>query len=225
MTEAIETNESEPLEIKPEHNSRSIIVGKTGSGKTHLSIHMLKDVKRLVVIDTKDNLADEMNLEPDTKSNWNKFLRGKDIRLQVRPPMASTSDFIPYYERAFRKVFYGSDCVLYIDELYNVTSGGNFLPYYFTSIYTRGRQAKYDKRGNVISGNIGVIACVQRPMHLPQFCMTESEHFFVFQLQSPDDRKRIADFTSPLIKDPIQDEHGFWYYETRSNDPVYVKEL
>jgi len=214
------------VEINLASNSRSIIVGKTGSGKTHFAMRLLSPerVRRLVVFDTKENLVDDMALVPDTTRNWRQFIRGEDIRIQVKPPYTGTANFVEYYERVFARILYGADCIVYIDELYNVTQGGQQLPQNFTAVYTRGRQPKYGKRGQVVAGNIGVVAAVQRPMHMPQFCMTEAEHFFVFQLQSPDDRKRIADFSHPQLQNPIPDEHGFYYYETRSTEPIYIPE-
>lgn len=202
-----------------------IIAGKTGSGKTFLAEELLKSAKRLVVFDIKNNLQERMNLVPDNKDNWRKFIRGKDIRLQIRAPLLSTSEFADYYDKQFRKVFYGADCVVYIDELYGVTQGSQSLSPFFTALYTRGREPVKDKRGSIIAGNIGIIASTQRPAHIPIFCMTESEHFFVFQLQNPDDRSKLAAYTTPVIREPITDEHGFYYYQTRSPNAEYVEGL
>jgi energy-coupling factor transporter ATP-binding protein EcfA2 len=210
------------IEIAP--NSRVFITGKTGSGKTHLSKEILSQVDRLVVFDPKDNLSDDMDLVPiRRRENWRRFVRGYPVRLQVSHDIAKDDD-IEYYHNVFRDVFAIGDCMVYIDELLSVVKSSVDLPKWLKAIYTRGREPRY-KGNRIIGGNIGVVACTQRPAHIPVFCMTESEEFFVFQLQNPDDRKKVAAYTSPEIAEAIPDEHGFYYYKTRSNQPVYVKEL
>lgn len=214
-----------PISIEIEPNARTIIAGKTGSGKTFLAKHILKGVPRLVVIDTKNNLREDMNLKPEINRNWRDLRLGLPIRLQIKPPFLPTSQFAEYYDGIFRKVFYAADCVVYIDELYSVTQGAQTLSTYLTALYTRGREPVIGNRGRIVGGNIGIIACTQRPANIPVFCMTESEHFFVFQLQNPDDRLKLANYTSPEIKEPIKDEHGFYYYQTRATSPLYIQEL
>lgn len=222
------------MQIDIAENSRVFVTGKTGSGKTHFSKSILAPVNRLVVFDIKDNLAGEMNLVPATgangntiKDNWRKFLRGKDIRLQVTAPrnVVGSEEEYEFYHEWFRKVFLVADTMVYIDELLGVLKSSVDLPKWLKAIYTRGREPVYGRKNRIVRGNIGVIACTQRPSHIPVFCMTESEEFFIFQLQNPDDRKKVAAYTSPEIAQPIPDEHGFYYYKTRSNEPFYVQEL
>lgn len=215
------------MDIDIEPNARVFITGKTGSGKTYLSQTVLspQNAPRLVVFDNKDNLKNDMDLVSFRKrDNWRLFLRNQPVRLQITHDVSKDDD-LEFYHEWFRKCFYVGNCIIYIDELLSVVKNSVDLPKWLKAIYTRGRQPRYDKRGQITGGNIGVVACTQRPAHIPVFCMTESEHFFIFQLQNPDDRKKIADYTSPEVSTPIPDEHGFYYYKTRSNTPVYVREL
>lgn len=212
------------MTIDIDANSRTFITGKTGSGKTYFAKELLKSANRLIVFDIKNNLSEPMNLVPaKRKENWRKFLRGYDIRLQVTAPVGTYNDF-EFYHEWFRRAFIAADCVVYIDELLGVLRSPQDLPMWLKYLYTRGREPVY-KRGRIVSGNIGIVASTQRPSHIPVFCMTESENFFIFQLQNPDDRKKVADYTSPEISAPIPDEHGFYYYKTRSNQPEYYQSL
>lgn len=212
------------IEIPP--NGRVFISGKTGSGKTYLAKRLLRDVRRLVVMDIKNNLADDMQLVPATKRNWRRFLRGDDMRLQVTSPMLATSGFASFYDEEFRRAFFAADLIVYIDEIYGITQGSNALSPFFTALYTRGREAVIDEKKNrIVSGNIGVVACAQRPSRIPMFCMTESEHFFIFRLTDPDDRKRLSEYTGEVVREPIPDPHGFYYYSHDIEKPVYVSEL
>lgn len=210
------------MEIDIATNARVFITGKTGSGKTYLAKRLLENAERLVVIDIKDNLREEMNLVPPTHDNWRKFLLGKPVRIQATAPLGT--DELGYYHEVFRRAYSTGDCIVHINEILGVVRSAVDLPFWLKAIYTRGREPRY-KRKRIIGGNIGVIAETQRPAHIPVFCMTESEHFFVFQLQNPDDRKRVADYTVPELRDPITDEHGFWYYATRSDHAEYIPEL
>lgn len=209
-------------------NSRTIICGKTGSGKTYLAERILKDTKRLVVLDIKNNLAGRMHLQPGTMKNWSHLLRGKNIRIQVKypPPGADLTD---YYETICGRILSVGNCVLYIDELYDVIGKtGGEIPYNFRAIYSRGREPIYktiNGEDKLIGGNIGVIACTQRPSRIPLLVMTEVEQFFIFRLQNPDDRITTAGYTGQLVREQIPDEHGFYYYQSDMESPVYVPAL
>lgn len=217
------------MDVNVSPNARVFVTGKTGSGKTYFSKQLLSGVQRLAVFDIKNNLSKDMNLEPVVsgshinKSVWRRFWKGNDGRIQITAPVGHPNEF-EFYHDWFRRVYFAADCVIYIDELLGVVPNAVNLPLWLKAIYTRGREP-IKKRGRIVGGNIGVVACSQRPAHIPAFCMTESEQFFVFQLQNPDDRKRIAAYTSPELAQTIPDEHGFYYYETRSNKPVYVPSL
>lgn len=218
----------ERLTVQIPPNSRTIICGKTGSGKTYLAERILKNTKRLVVFDIKNNLAQRMNLQPGSKKNWSHLLRGKNIRIQVKYPPAGT-DLTDYYETMCGRILNVGNCVLYIDELYDVIGKlGGEIPYNFRAIYSRGREPIYKEfkgEEKLVGGNIGVIACTQRPSRIPLLVMTEVEQFFIFRLQNPDDRITAAGYTGQIVREPIEEEHGFYYYQSDMEAPVYVPKL
>lgn len=156
---------------------------------------------------------------------WRKFLRGQDLRLQITAPIISDDQLETYYEEQFRRTFYAADTRVFFDELYDVTLGSNNIAPYFRALFTRGREPVI-RDNRITAGNIGVFSCSQRPSRIPLFVMTEAQHFFVFRLVDPDDRARMAEYIGKEVKEPVPDEHGFWYRDILTmNAPVYIKSI
>lgn len=212
------------IEIAP--NSRTFIVGMTGSGKTYLAKQMLTDTPRLIVMNSKDNptLTDDMHLEKATGKNWGKFLRGFPMRLDIRDA-PETADRAAYFNEICRRARIAANCKVYIDEVLDVL-GSSFNPeYHLRSLFSKGREPITNGKGEITSGNIGVVASTQRPARIPLIMMTEAENFFCFRLQYPDDRKAMAGLFGMSDLPMIEDEHGFYYKNKSMKEPVYVAEL
>lgn len=79
----------------------------------------------------------------------------------------------------FKFVYFRENTVVFIDEVYGVTTGRR-IPFHYKAILTRGRE-----RG------ITCFSGTQRPAEIPQFILSESENCFVFRLQMPQDKERI----------------------------------
>lgn len=197
-----------------ERNSRTFIAGKTGTGKTYLAERLLKGVNRLIVIDTKGNLKERFSLTPESKKAWKKFDSGDDIRIQVKSPLLPVEKFQEYFDGIFEKAYHAGNCIVYIDEVYGVTNGSRDLPTWLTALYTRGREL-----------GVGVMCCSQRPRHIPLFCMSESENFFIFRLLLKEDTDRLGSFVGELSPVPNSDKHGFWFYNIDMDRPIYQKSL
>ncbi|MED3464281.1 ATP-binding protein, partial [Bacillus thuringiensis] len=63
-------------------------------------------------------------------------------------------------------------------------------------------------------------ACTQRPATIPSDIMSNSTHFFIFDLNKVADRKRVAD---DLGSDMFMDKPGyrnFWYMRDSDDEPV-----
>lgn len=213
------------LEI--EENSRTFVCGQSGSGKTRFCIELLADVQRLLVIDTKVNLLVPMNLEPVTRKAMRRFINGEPIRLQIPTyEFAETklSEF-DYYEDIFNRVWIAGDCMVYIDEL-GIVAGSNpsFPPPNLKRLYMAGREPIIDK-GKLVRGNIGMVASSQRPASIPTLCITESQNCAAFYLGNPEDRKRVADYFGQSMREPVPDEHGFYWRGANMRDPVYYSGL
>jgi hypothetical protein len=195
-------------------NSRLFIAGATGSGKTFLAERVLKPVRRLVVIDTKNELSEGMDLQPANKRSWNKFERGRDVRIQVTPPIAKPDELIEWYDDIFKKIYVYRNCMLYIDEAGAVVSSANAYPPHLAAIYQRGRGL-----------GIGAVASTQRPVFVPNFMLTESQYLFVFRLQLQEDRDKMASMMSAEVKNRVSDEHGFYYYDVIKDTLTYVETI
>lgn len=224
------------MDIEIAANSRTFIVGMTGSGKTYLAKQMLADTPRLVVFNSKDNpaLTKEMHLNKATGKNWGKFLRGFPMRIDVRDAPES-ADRAGYFNEMCRRVRKTASAKVYIDEVLDILGTSFNAEYHVRSLFSKGREAitkdvynpvtKKIDRSVITSGNIGVVACTQRPSRIPKLMMTEADNIFVFRLQDPDDRDNIAGYLGMKSLPQVADEHGFYYYNRSMSEPVYVPEL
>lgn len=212
------------MEIVIPENARVFLGGMTGSGKTFMAKHLLKDMKRMVVMNVKDDpdLIRDMGLLPETTRNWRKLAQGYAMKISVSHKIGAADEYA-HYADAFRKAFQCANVRVYIDELYDVMSNPQTPPTYLRALYTRGRQSIEDKAGDIVAGNMGAFACSQRPARIPLFTLTESSHFFIFRLTNRDDRDRVAEYTHPALAEPIPDadEHGFWYFSREDRQPIY----
>lgn len=93
---------------------------------------------------------------------------------------------------------------VYVDEVYGLVTrpSAGAYPEPFLRCLTRGR-----------SRGITVWSAMQRPRQAPWQCFTESTHFFVFQLTHAEDRKHVAQFTTPDLADYRPPRYRFGYYE------------
>ncbi len=198
--------------IEIQLNERVYIVGKTRSGKTFLARHLMRPVRRLVVIDPKNALKG-WGLEEWSPETVKTFEEGEDIQLRVGPE--PVEDIVRYWNDIFWIIFEAGDCVVYIDEAYLLSEGQKY-PQALMFIWTAGGER-----------DIGAFSVSQRPRFIPKYLISEAEHFFVFRLLLEDDRKHVASFTHADMVNPIprEDKHGFYYMDLDSFEPKYISKL
>lgn len=187
-------------------SERVLIAGKTGSGKTTLARKLLSNIKRLVIVDSKSTLADWS--QETWQEQFNRTIRFKNPRVERLLPPAG-KDPGGWYAKHFERMYKECNLLLYIDELFNMPNDTDAQSW-LRSLYTQGRE-----RG------IGVWSSTQRPKAIPLVALSEAEHFFIFQLNLLDDRKRIAEFAGDAVLEQPPDDHGYWYYNSRLDAPVY----
>lgn len=178
----------------PKPDERTVIIGKTGSGKTQFGVYVLStrdyDVRPWFVVDFKgDKLFPLMEMTPYSLGQplptepglyWIRVIPGEDDLL---------SQF-------FLAVYNQENCGIFIDE-------GYMLPYqdkWFRALQTQGR-----------SKNIEVITLTQRPARLDLTIFSEASYFAIFGLTLKDDKKRVYEFTEGLEIKRLPKFHSLWY--------------
>lgn len=177
----------------PPINSRAVFIGQTGSGKTTLARSALCSIpayRFVVVYDVKGQMKaadwpgfklvtsfEKLREAAELKSNG----RWVFEKLIYQPNIYEVPDDsdLEAADRFFKWIYYRTNTVLYVDEVYGVTTGRK-IPFHFKAILTRGRE-----RG------ITCLMATQRPAEIPQFILSEAENYYVFQLQMPQDKERI----------------------------------
>lgn len=203
----------------PELNSRSVFVGQTGSGKTTLAREALCRIpayRYVIVYDVKGQMKsadwpgfkfvtafDELRKTADLKIKGS--LAFPKIVFQPKVDEIPDASDLTHAETFFRWIYYRQNTVVYVDEVYGVT-GPQTIPFHFKAILTRGRE-----RG------ITTMMATQRPASIPQFILSESEYYFVFRLQMPQDKKRIRDIKG-IPESAIEDLDKFEFLIADESD-------
>ena len=198
-----------------------LICGTTGTGKSVLAEQYLKNYKYVVKLDTKDETAERRknNLSP-----WEGLQEGKHFtvtdkleeldeietdKIIFRPSYYDqTEEMFNYF---FDWVFLRENTLVWIDELMGFTTAQK-APRSLSRCYTQGR-----------SKNIGLWACSQRPSGIPAIALSNSDYYFIFNMNNINDRKRIYDMTGLKEMLELPKGHNFWYYQTGNDRAIKAR--
>lgn len=193
-----------------------LVVGMKGSGKTTLLTYLLDQLRpqgrhRAIILDTKQ-VGDFKKYPTVTElSQLHKYVE-KYPKVCYSPNKAEVKD-PAFHEGFFAWAYDRHDTTLIVDELTSIV-WGNDVPDSYKDVTDRGRA----KRVTIWQGN-------QKPVFVPHAALSESDHFFMFDMLMEGDRKKMSTILGGLVMQRPPDPFGFWYYHKTLKDPVYVPGL
>jgi len=183
----------------PGNSDRTVIVGRTGTGKTiagawHLSLKKFATFPWIVFDTKRDPFFKELWRMQGAKKIRFSDRVGKDGLHYIQPlPHEMKSDAAEdFLWRLHKRGRVG----IFIDEGYMFDKFSDAL----TALYTQGRTL-----------NIPMITLSQKPKYLNMFTFSEAQFFQVFPLNDLNDRKRIAEFSPIDPKVRLREHHSLWY--------------
>lgn len=202
------------------------IFGGTGSGKTHLSLHLLEAINQQV-----QYLIPTFIIDSKRAGDFDKLKKqGLAVAYETIPPLRNKNG-APYiiwevleddketYD-AFFKMIYDSKmpCIIYIDELSNLTGRTGIPPRYMGILWKQGRGLKQS------------VFCVsQTARYVPLEFTSQLMHVFMMNLNSGKDTKKLEDLLGDFAKMSIADSHGFYYRDVtkplRTHKPTYYENV
>lgn len=194
------------LAIKMGPNDRGVLIGKTGGGKTTLAQFLVEDEWKPYSI-TWNPKASEKVLEWDqihvTSLGELYSKEGDDDanRIIYTPSALNARNINNQYE-FFYWIYERRHTRLYIDEATEIQYNGLKPPDYLTACLNRGRE-----RG------VSTLTATQRPSGVPMNILSESEHYYVFRLNLPQDRKRVEEICGISIEMQLElKDYEFYYF-------------
>ena len=98
------------------------------------------------------------------------------------------------------------NCILYFDETNGLVSASQFSPEFARAV-TQGRKHK-----------VAVWAATQRPTRVPEILLSQAENWAIFRVITPQDRKKIAEYTGTAVTGQKRLENFYWWYWTQQAD-------
>ena len=196
------------MELLPSHDSRTVVLGSTGSGKTFFGVWLLSNRdwnnRPWFIIDFKrDSLIAKIGAK---EHELGKKLPTEPGLYVIRP--------LPGDEELVSK--FAMDCY-YQENVGIYTDEGTMLPPYskhdrwWRALQTQGR-----------SKNIELITCSQRPVWLDKQVFTEASFFAVLRLNNRQDRLHTREFMNGRS---IRNLPRFWteWYDVTNQETAFFK--
>lgn len=196
--------------IRP--NEHVFVAGRTGSGKTFLARKYLAGFRHVAVLDTKGTLEwPEVPPEELTVVTRLSDLNAVETpKIIYRPVWEEMTE--EFYDAFFSWAYRRRNTVVWVDEVMSVAPNPHRIPEHAKAILTRGREL-----------NVAMWALTQRPSGIPQVFMSEATHFFVFDLNLPQDREKLVEVTGAPELYQKPGKYIFWYYHVAGEKAIRAR--
>ncbi|TKI52934.1 hypothetical protein E8L90_29710 [Brevibacillus antibioticus] len=200
------------------NTQHTFTAGRTGSGKSVCLQAFTAGYDRAACLDVK------------LEFTWGDFVHPDDVRIITRLDELPTVEepkiiyrpqlsemTLEHYSEFYFWCYYEENIVCLSDELMGICPNPHVIPEGLKAILTRGRSKRVPHWG-----------ATQRPSGIPQLCMSEASHFFIYDLNLLDDRKKLVHITGcpELIEKPNMGEDSefhYWYYNVQDEEPTKCK--
>lgn len=194
------------------------VCGMTRTGKSLLCEEYLARYPYVVKLDTKNECLERRR---KAENVWSSLVEGEDFEVvfSLEDAKRSTLDRIVYvpdfeeqteegFNQFFRWIFERENTIVWVDELMTVATSSK-IPKELHRLVILGN-----------SKNVALWACTQRPTGIPNIVLANSTYFFTFNLNLPQDRKKLMEITGceELLEKPTG--HYFWFYSMGEEKPV-----
>lgn len=187
--------------ILPARDSRSLVVGASGSGKSlmtkALARHLVREA-RLIVTDPK---AEWYKDNPGARRLYTRITRPEELRWEFRYPILFQPPAIEFdnpdiYDPIFQIAWKRANLTVINDEIMFM---GSRPTRYMRAIMAQGR-----------SRSIRIINGTQRPANIPLVTITEANTLYAFYLSDKDDIRRIRQMIPEYDPDALG-KFEFWF--------------
>lgn len=213
--EGLSTTSASGMPFGMKSNDRGTLVGMTGTGKSTLARVLLADKRNLIVTDPKhcfETAQDSIIVEKIGEvyqASTDRRVTEKGFAIIYRPSITELNR--EGMDVLYKWIFERQNTFVYNDELAAMIPGPLNYPLHLRAIHTQGRMR-----------NIGVLEGTQRPSGIPQWVYSETDHWYKFPLQTPDDQDRMGDYMGANVKEPKTypmetvhaSKHTFFYWKT-----------
>jgi DNA helicase HerA-like ATPase len=170
-----------------------VIIGRKGTGKTSFAKSIIKNLNRVIIIDSLGEYGDVAILV--NFDDLVKYIHKKKFKIRLIPiDEIEFNDYLEYIFRTFNNI------TLVIDEI-NLFQSPYYLPTGLSLCLRLGRHKK-----------ISVIAIARRPAEFNRDLTALTDKFVIFRITEPRDLKYIADYTDIDIE-KVKNLKNFEYIE------------